>query len=80
MEGLAVGRIVHYRDIKYGAYDLAAIITQIVSEENGHVGLFVLYPDGQRHREALYSKKPLAGRWTWPEKKEVIASEIHESN
>lgn len=75
MEGLAVGRVVHY--VAYGTpggefpqgVHRAAIITE-VEDSNGVVSLCVLNPTGMFFNQHLrYSENThQPGTWHWPEK------------
>jgi hypothetical protein len=76
MQGLAVGRIVHY--VAYGTpkgefpqnVHRAAVITEVEDAENGVVALCVINPTGvffNQHLPYLEDgSKP--GTWHWPEK------------
>lgn len=76
MEGLAVGRIVHY--VAYGTpggefpqgVHRAAIITEVDVVNSGIVGLCVLNPTGMFFNQHIpYSENTSQpGTWHWPEK------------
>lgn len=74
MEGLGIGRIVHY--VAYGTpggeypagAHRAAIVTEIVNKEKGIIGLCVLNPTGMFFNTNIeYSAGGTAGTWHWPE-------------
>ena len=74
MEGLQIGRIVHY--VAYGTpeegeYEAgahrAAIITEILVD--GLASLAVLNPTGIHWNTSNYSEAYEPGTWHWPEKK-----------
>ena len=75
MEGLGVGRIVHY--VAYGTPKgefpagvcRAALITEIENAEDGIVSLAVINPTGLFFNQHLpYSETNSPGTWHWPEK------------
>lgn len=76
MDGLAVGRVVHY--VAYGTpkgefpanVHRAAIVTEVEDKEKGIVGLCVLNPTGMFFNLHLqYSADTnIPGTWHWPEK------------
>lgn len=75
MDGLAVGRVVHY--VSYGTPKgeytqecRAAIVTEVEDREIGVVGLCVLNPTGIFfNRNVAYDPtEKKGGTWHWPEK------------
>ena len=75
MEGLQVGRIVHY--VAYGTpggeyaagAHRAAIVTEILGNtDRDVVNLCIFNPTGMHFNFAAYSEKPIPGTWHWPEK------------
>lgn len=78
MDGLAVGRIVHY--VAYGTPNgeyaqgahRAAIVVELSNKaevaEIGRCGLLIFNPTGMHFNWATYSEEPLPGTWHWPEK------------
>jgi hypothetical protein len=80
MEGLQVGRIVHY--VAYGTpggeYPAgkrrAAIVVEVIRrlpteiEIEPEVTLCVFNPTGMHWTKAPYSEKPVPGTWHWPER------------
>lgn len=76
MDGLAVGRVVHYvaygtpkGEFPVGAHR-AAIITEINDKDNGIVSLCVLNPTGLFFNQNLpyNADGSVPGSWHWPEK------------
>lgn len=68
MNGLSIGRIVHYRPLKRNEVQ-AAIVTKIVNPDAGIVHLTV-FPAGTPFLESniLYSEHGEPGTWGWPPK------------
>lgn len=75
MEGLQVGRIVHYvaygtpnHEYEQGAHR-AAIITEIINKESGLVNLAIFNPTGIHwNTSIMYSETLRPGTWHWTEK------------
>jgi len=73
VKGLAIGRIVHYRDL--GGVDHAAIVVKVSDAALGLVNLveFGIHPgDDPTHilHDIAFSEAPDTPRaWRWPEKK-----------
>lgn len=77
MEGLTVGRMVHYvaygtpkGEYRAGAHR-AAIVAELKDEPNGDTGLCVLLvinPAGIHFNTAPYSEDPKPGTWHWIER------------
>ncbi len=70
MEGVTIGRIVHYVDPDSGA-DQAAIITSVrdgqVAQSIGVVDLTVFHPRAVEHRDDVpFSRTGDRGSWHWP--------------
>lgn len=75
MEGLGIGRIVHYRAYgtpqgEYPAACRAAIITEVVDGEQGLINLCVVNPTGLFFNQRCpYDPTGTAGgSWHWPER------------
>ncbi len=74
MEGLTVGRMVHY--VAYGTpggeYEAgahrAAIVVEVLVRETGIVKLAIFNPTGIHWNESAYSEKVVPGTWHWIEK------------
>jgi hypothetical protein len=73
MEGLQVGRIVHYvaygtpgGEYQAGAHR-AAIVTEVLDDQGG-VSLCIFNPTGMHFNRAGYSEEPKPGTWHWPER------------
>jgi hypothetical protein len=79
MEGLAVGRIVHYTGLGTPAWEgggvapvcLAAIVTEVNDPEAGVIGICVLRPTGMSFYQRVEFRHPdtyIEGAWHWPER------------
>lgn len=74
MEGLTVGRMVHY--VAYGTpkgeylpEHRAAVVTAVEDQENGIVSLAVLNPTGLFFNQHLkYDAEGASGTWHWIER------------
>ncbi len=74
MDGLTVGRMVHYvaygtpgGEYQAGAHR-AAIVAEITDARYGTCLLMVINPTGVHWNTAPYSEEPKAGTWHWIEK------------
>lgn len=78
MNGLAVGRIVHFTAPDYNGTKVngelplachAAIVTRLVDEEKGVINL-QWFDDNSRHvaRRVIHSEQPKENAWHWPER------------
>ena len=74
MDGLTVGRIVHYvaygtpgGEYQAGAHR-AAIVAEIKEAESGTCVLTIFNPTGLHWNTAPFSQEPKPGTWHWPEK------------
>ena len=74
MEGLTVGRIVHY--VAYGTpggeypagAHRAALVTEVLDADNGVCTLAVFNPTGIHWNRAIYSDTAAPGTWHWIER------------
>jgi len=69
----AVGRVVHYVSFgtpggEYTSQCRAAIIAEVVDEQEGVAALAVLNPTGVFFNECVYSSDHEGGTWHWPER------------
>lgn len=67
----SVGRIVHYHS--YGTpggeflpQPRAAVIAEVLDDDNGFCSIVVLNPKGVYFNDAHYSEEPKPGCWNWP--------------
>jgi hypothetical protein len=74
MDGLTVGRMVHY--VAYGTpkgeYEAgahrAAVVAEVFDKEAGIVKLAIFNPTGIHWNESTYSEEKTPGTWHWIEK------------
>lgn len=69
MEGLVVGRIVHYTDSKWGHQ--AAIVIRVLDKERGVVSLNTFRPDTGATflvPATVFGNEANEGTWHWPER------------